>query len=210
MGEPYIFSKSYRDPRHCPRRNKCTLACSCMSTLSNKELTPGIYPQPCGKHHGDNPTTSKMTFDNIKKVILANEQNSFHLSEETRFRPSWGVPQIWLWSVFEATIDTTIMQTSLSLTTPIKIEWWLTIPISRDNRLCHCFSYNIVENETHFVLECPLYNPISDKFQYLFTKASIGSLRSFSPSSHQLGISIYLMEATALRHSRKLVGLTPP
>ena len=25
-------------------------------------------------------------------------------------------------------------------------------------------SYYAVENETHFVLECPLYNPIKDKF----------------------------------------------
>ena len=38
--------------------------------------------------YGDNPTTSKMTFDNIKEVILAKERNFFHLSEEPRFRPS--------------------------------------------------------------------------------------------------------------------------
>ena len=25
------------------------------------------------------------------------------------------------------------------------------------------FSYNVVENEAHFVLECPLYNSIRDK-----------------------------------------------
>lgn len=108
------------------------LASFCMSTLSNKELTPGIYPQPCGKHHGDNPTTSKMTVDNIKEVVLANEQNSFHLSKETRFHPSWGAPQIWLWSVFEATIDTTIMQTSLSLAAPIKLNGgWLSLSLKK-------------------------------------------------------------------------------
>ena len=38
------------------------------------------------------------------------------------------------------------------------------IPISRDARLCHFFSYNAIENEAHFMLECPLHNPIRDKF----------------------------------------------
>ena len=31
-------------------------------------------------HHGDNPTTSQITFVNIKEVFLAKEWNSFHLS----------------------------------------------------------------------------------------------------------------------------------
>ena len=31
-------------------------------------------------HRGDNPTTSKFTFVNIKEVFLAKESNSFHLS----------------------------------------------------------------------------------------------------------------------------------
>ena len=35
-------------------------------------------------HHGDNPTTSKITFDNIKEVFLAKEWNSFHLSEKNQ------------------------------------------------------------------------------------------------------------------------------
>ena len=41
----------------------------------------------------------------------------------------------------------------------------MTIPISRDDRLCHFSSYDVVENEADFVLECPLYNSIIDKFQ---------------------------------------------
>ena len=44
----------------------------------------------------------------------------------------------------------------------------MTIPISRDTKLCHFYSYDAVENEAHFVLECPLYNPIRDKFPSLF------------------------------------------
>ena len=33
----------------------------------------------------------------------------------------------------------------------IEIGWWLTIPISRDDRVCHFWSYNVVEVEAHFV-----------------------------------------------------------
>ena len=31
-------------------------------------------------HHGNNPTTLKITFDDIKEAFLAKESNSFHLS----------------------------------------------------------------------------------------------------------------------------------
>ena len=91
----------------------------------------------------------------------------------------------------------------------IEIGRWSTIPISRDNRLCHFCSYNVVENEAHFVLECPLYNSIRDKFQSLFENVVLGSLKSFFQLDHQVDISLYLTEATALRHSRELAGLTP-
>jgi hypothetical protein len=36
-------------------------------------------------------------------------------------------------------------------------------PILRDDRLRHFCSYNIVENVAHLVLECPLYDLITDK-----------------------------------------------
>ena len=37
----------------------------------------------------------------------------------------------------------------------IETRRWTTIPIARDTRLCHFCSYNEVESEAHFVLECP-------------------------------------------------------
>ena len=49
----------------------------------------------------------------------------------------------------------------------IKIGRWSTIPIHGDNRTCHFCPYVEVENEAHFVLDGPLYNPIRDKFQPL-------------------------------------------
>ena len=61
----------------------------------------------------------------------------------------------------------------------IETTEWSTVPISGDNRLCHFFLYNVVENEAHFVLECPLNNPIRDKFQSLFENEILGILKSF-------------------------------
>jgi hypothetical protein len=30
--------------------------------------------------------------------------------------------------------------------------------------LCHICSYNVIETEVRFVLECPVYNPVRGKF----------------------------------------------
>lgn len=40
-------------------------------------------------------------------------------------------------------------------------------------------TYKIVENETHFVLTCPLHNPIRDKFSTIFKNVGLESLKSF-------------------------------
>ena len=72
------------------------------------------------------------------------------------------------------------------------------------------FIYNVAEFEAHFVLECPLYNPIIDKFQSLFEKATLACLKNFFQLDHHVDISLYLTMATTLHHSKKLVGLTPP
>jgi hypothetical protein len=37
---------------------------------------------------------------------------------------------------------------------------WMVLLISKDTRLCHFCSHNAVENKAHFMLACPLYNPI--------------------------------------------------
>ena len=91
----------------------------------------------------------------------------------------------------------------------IETEQWTPITISRDTRLCHFSSYNGVKNEEHFVLECPLNNPISEKFPWIFKNVVLGSLESFFQLDHQVGSSLYLIKAIALRHSRELTGLKP-
>ena len=78
------------------------------------------------------------------------------------------------------------------------------MPISRDNQLYHFCSYNVVENETHFVLNYPLYNYIRDKFSSLFQNDVEGSLKSCFQSDHQVDITLYLTDATAIHYSREI------
>jgi hypothetical protein len=91
----------------------------------------------------------------------------------------------------------------------IETRQWTNIPISRDNRPCHFCSYNAVENEAHFVLECPLCNHVRDKFPSLFENVVLENLKSFLQLNHQVDINLYLTKATALRHSRDLVDFKP-
>ena len=65
------------------------------------------------------------------------------------------------------------------------------------------FASDAIENEARLVLECPLYNPIKDKFPSLFENVIIRSLKSFFQSDHQVDIHLYLTEATTLCHYRK-------
>ena len=59
---------------------------------------------------------------------------------------------------------------TLSHILAIEIGPWSVMSISRDDNLCHPCSYDVVENEAHFEIECPppLYNSIDYKFQSLF------------------------------------------
>ena len=146
------------------------------------------------------------TFNDLKKAFLAKGWNSFQLSEEK-------LQYIHLKIFFKYKCVSYLKQ---PLTTPqhkiivayytsnhrlaIEIGQWLTIPISRDNRLCHFYSYNVVENETHFVLESPMYNSKRVKFQSAFDKVVLGSLKSFFQLDHKSILASI---------SQDLTGLTP-
>ena len=84
---------------------------------------------------------------------------------------------------------------------PLTLDCWLTIPIFRDNILCHFCSYHVVKKEAQFVLECPLYNSIKYMFQSLLVIVVLRSLKSSFRLDYKVGISLYLSETTALRHS---------
>ena len=142
-------------------------------TLPNKGQTPGTNLRPCGSRHGDNPTTPKIIFDHIKEAILAKEWKLFpSREEETRLPTSQGFSQIWMWIILEATTDTITMWDSLSLNTPQIIDLG-DGQLSLFVRIIDYVTFALIiylKNEAHFVVECPLYNSIGDKFQSLLKK----------------------------------------
>ena len=71
------------------------------------------------------------------------------------------------------------------------------IPIYRDNKSCHFCSYNAVENGAHFMLECPLYNSIGDKFPSIFKNLAFLEAQVFLQQDHEVDISLYLTEDSA-------------
>lgn len=61
--------------------------------------------------------------------------------------------------------------------------WWSTVTIAQ-----FCFP-NVVDNEAHLVLKCPLYNSITRFwFSFLFENVILGSLKSFQ-WDHQVDFS---------------------
>ena len=97
----------------------------------------------------------------IKEAFLPKEWNSFHLSWKK-------LDYLHLQDVLTYECELFLKQ---PLTPPqcktifayytsnhrlaIQVGRWMTIPISRDTTLRHFCSYNVLENEAHFMLECP-------------------------------------------------------
>ena len=88
---------------------------------------------------------------------------------------------------------------------------WLTIPVSRDNRLCHFFSCNVVEMRHTLCWSLLYITPFTYlKCPSMFEDVVLGSLESFFHLHHQVDIKAYLMpDATALHHSKEWADLKP-
>ena len=65
----------------------------------------------------------------------------------------------------------------------IETYWCLITPIPGDNILCHFWSYNVIENEAHFMLDYLLYY---NEFPSLFEHVKLESLLSFLPNDHPI------------------------
>lgn len=129
----------------------------------------------------DNPTTSKTTYDVIKEAFRAKEWNSFYLSRK-KLDQLYLVdfPQIQMWIVLEASMDSTTMQQHCCLPhIDSQTCQWTFIPILKNTRLCHFYSYNVVQNEAHFMLRGLLYKSIGIMFQSQFEKVVVMSLKPF-------------------------------
>lgn len=77
------------------------------------------------------------------------------------------------WIILEATIGTTPQRKNIvgyrtpnhRLVIEIGDRGWLSLPLEKIVYATCALIYNVVENEAHFVSECPLHNSIRDKFQ---------------------------------------------
>jgi hypothetical protein len=57
--------------------------------------------------------------------------------------------------------------------------------------------------EAHIVLEYHIYNSIRDKFSSLFANVFFKEFRVLLQLNHQIDITLYLAEVTALRYSKE-------
>jgi hypothetical protein len=144
----------------------------------------------------DKPPTSKTIYVDIKEGFscwrvglissLSEELDYLHLKDFLRYecelylKPSLTPPQCKSIAAYHTS----------NHKLAIEIRRWTSILIPRVTRLCHFCSYNAVENEAHFMLACPLYNPIRYKFQSLFEHVVPGSLKSFFQLDQQVNISL--------------------
>ena len=134
-------------------------------------------------HHGDNPITSKIIFDNIKEVFPAKEWDSFHPVRK-KLDHSFHLKhflkyecELYSKELLRPPQHKIIVNYRTSNHRPaLESRRWSTIPIFGDNRLCHFCTCNVVLDKAHFVLEYPSYNPIIGKFQSLFEKVGLRSL----------------------------------
>ena len=117
-----------------------------------------------------------VAYNDIKEIFLAKEWNFFHvLGKKLDFLH---LKDFYFFFKYKCQLylnqpltppQCMIIATYCTLNHRLAIEigQWMTIPISRDTRLCHFCFYDTIENEPHFVLECSLYNPITDMFTFL-------------------------------------------
>ena len=87
--------------------------------------------------------------------------------------------------------------TKLLLLTTLKSQSchqnWSVVNYPQDKKLCHLCSYNVAENEAHFVLGYLLYNFFRERFPFIFQSIVLGSLKSFFQSIYQVDVSLYLI-----------------
>ena len=151
----------------------------------------------------DNPTTSKIAFNDIKEAILAKEWNSFQLLGKKLdylhlkyfFTHKCGLYLKYLLTPPQRKII--VVDCTFNHRLAIEIGRCLSALIFRDNRLCPFFSNNALANEAHYVLEYQLCNPIRDKFLPL---CSIRELQIFLSIGLAKSISQRLPHSTTLRN----------
>ena len=126
--------------------------------------------------------------NDVKEVFLANKWNSSisqgrnKVTSISRIFSNTKVKCTWSNHWHHHNVRSIVAYGTSNHRLAIETRWWMTIPSFEDTRLCHFCSCNVVAIETHLVLECPIYNPIRDRFPSLFETIVGGSLKSFLKS----------------------------
>lgn len=96
--------------------------------------------------------------------------------------------ELWMSTIFEATIAPpqhkiiVAYRNSQIIGFAIEIDWWSTIAIPRDNKLCYFCSYNVVENWNMFCAEVvPLQFYYYKKVLFLISKCNTRESQVFRP-----------------------------
>ena len=133
-------------------------------------MTPSTKQKPCGKHHGDYLEGEPVISQRHQKSHLMLSRRPFLLKSGTLSTLRKGNHMI---STSRTFLNYRCKLYFKLLSTPpqhkiivayytsdhrlaIESGCWSTIPVPRDNILCHFFSYNFNENKAQFVLGCPL------------------------------------------------------
>jgi hypothetical protein len=77
---------------------------------------------------------------------------------------------------------------------------WVKPRVERSNRLCTCCSLNVVEDETHFMFDCPIYQETRNKFRNtLFVTNQRDFQQIFSDYNLQYDLGHYIRQCEDLR-----------
>ena len=205
---------------HLPSFGLVSQATSLSQHLVEQEANTCRNRRPYGRHHGKfMPTQHQKSYSMISRrlfllkknvtlsISLGKKLEYLHIKDFLKYKCVLYLKQ----PLTPPQRNIIVAHLTSNHRLAIGIGRWSTwtIPISTYNKLCHFCSYYVVENEALFVLKCPLYKSIGDKYQITIWEAILGSLRSFFQLDHQFEISLYLTEATTLHHARELATLTP-
>lgn len=167
-------------------------------------MKPSTKQQPLASHHGvyhitlrslwhPNTTGNRTWSFQVYLSCYGLEPFPLH-KKEIRLPSPRGLSQLWMWIVLQATID--ITQHAIIVAYALKSQFhnrnWSVVDYPLDKRLCHLCSYNVAENEAHFVLGYLLYNFFRERFPCIIQSIVLENLKSFFQSIYQVDISLYL------------------
>ena len=132
----------------------------------------------------------------LQQAFLAWECIAFHLKgKKIDNLLSRELSQVWMQNVITHQVVIVVCYIS-NCRFAIEIGVWQAIhSLEIKDHVAFALSYNVVENEAPFVMDCLLYNFIIDRLFPLFHDVVMSNLESFCQLDHHLNICHYLTKA---------------